>query len=113
MALRRRGHEHALLAAEGALELRTREQRAELRFASGGEERQAVDGARDDAAVDQFLTGVAEPARELEARLFEAAREPEALPRARRCAVGERRDRNLAELRVDRVRQSGPCGQPQ
>src|SRR4029077_19876330 len=97
--------EHVVRAAEGALELGLREQRADLRLAARRDQGQPIERAGEHAAVDQLQPGVAVPARDLEARLLEGAREPDAAPFTVRGAVAERLDRNRAEFRVDRARQ--------
>src|SRR5437667_8765610 len=78
-ALGRGGKEDALLAAEGAPQLRAREQRGEPRLVAGGDKAEAIERTRHHPVVNQLQPAVTERARELEAQLLELARDVQAV----------------------------------
>src|SRR5207237_7504699 len=96
--------EHAVLAAEAALQFGAREQRGELRLGAGGEQRETIERTAKHAAIDQLGSGITEPAAEREPRLVEAAAKPQAAARVAGRMIGEWLDETGAKSRVDRAR---------
>src|SRR5450830_463148 len=64
--LRRRRQQRVALAAETAIKLGLREQRADFRLAAGGEQCQPVERAGERAAFDEIGAALAEPAGQLQ-----------------------------------------------
>ena len=78
--LGRRRQQDVALPAITAIELGLCEQRADFRFAAGGQQCQPVERASKRAALDEVRATLAKPAGQLQPRIVIAAHKTEAMP---------------------------------
>ena len=91
MILRCGRQDRVTLAAKTPVAFSLREQHAHFRLAAGGQQGQSIEGAGQSALLDEFAAALAEPARQLQARVIERAHIGQALAWCAFCG-GEEKD---------------------